>query len=441
MNKTLGKTFWYSIYFGQLLLLIGAWFTNRYDVLGAWGGDAIIAVGALLGLVGGYLLLMQLITMSGANYIERFFGLDRLSRWHHYQGLIGWFLILNHAGLIAFGYSVLLDQPIQEAYFGFVALLPAVILGSIALLILDVVVLTSITIVRKRLKYEYWYFVHLLTYTAIFLALFHQIQNGSEFIAYPWLKAYWLVLYALAFSLILWRRWFYPVYAELRFKLRVHEVVIESDDVTSIYITGENLEKLKYKAGQFGLWMFLQKGFIGSMHHPFSISSAPGEQYLRITVKGIGDFSKQLKALKRGTRVLFSGPYGIFNGETKEQPTRRLFIAGGIGITPIRSILASGVKGGDVLIYATRTASDAVFAKELSEMHNLKLVQIYSDTRSKKAYNGRLDARILKKEVPKLAKREVWLCGPPPMMKAIKKMLVDQGMSKKQTHTEEFRLG
>lgn len=277
-------------------------------------------------------------------------------------------------------------------------------------------------------------------YASVFLALFHQVTNGQNLLSNDALRIYWYALYITAFSLVLWRRWFLPVYLEFKHRFRVQEVVDEGGGVTSVYVTGKNLAQFSYTAGQFNLWQFWQKG-LRTMHHPFTISSAPGDPYLRLSAKAIGDFTAKLGQLKKGSPVLVSGPYGLFT-QVVATKNKRLFIAGGIGITPILSMLKNNVLKDDVLIYAAQTKEDAVFLSELKplEVKGLKIAYVFSKQKTKGAYEGRISKDILKNEVSNIKNRDTWLCGPPPMMNPVEGLLEELSVPKNQVHTEKFRL-
>jgi len=122
-----------------------------------------------------------------------------------------------------------------------------------------------------------------------------------------------------------------------------------------------------------------------------------------------------------------------------------LFIAGGVGITPIRALLESlGPKGKDlILLYSNKSRAEHIFAEELealSKEFGFKIKNIYSDEKVDGAEQGYLDQAMLKRLVPDLVERDVFLCGPPPMMDALKKALTNLGLPKKQFHWERFAL-
>ena len=139
----------------------------------------------------------------------------------------------------------------------------------------------------------------------------------------------------------------------------------EGPGVVSLYLTGHELDRLSVRAGQYFLWRFLTPdGWWRS--HPYSISAAPNGEWLRITVKDLGDGSGDLARVPIGTRVMVEGPYGILTDVKRTKPGV-LLIAGGIGITPLRALLeALPARPGDItLLYRARRPQDVLFRDEL----------------------------------------------------------------------------
>src|SRR5690606_35106491 len=132
----------------------------------------------------------------------------------------------------------------------------------------------------------------------------------------------------------------------------------------SIYIKGEAIEKLHARAGQFFIFRFLSKG-LWWQAHPFSLSYAPHADRIRISAKAVGDFTSSLRSgLSSGIPVVIEGPFGVF-GKDIEKEEAILLIAGGIGITPLRSIFETLENKNVILLYAAKTAEDLVLKKEL----------------------------------------------------------------------------
>src|SRR3989440_224758 len=150
---------------------------------------------------------------------------------------------------------------------------PGMITATVGTALLVVVVVSSIVIVQRRLRYEWWYAVHLAAYAAIALAWFHQIPTGNELVVDHVAADYWRALYLVTLGVLVVFRLGVPFANAFRFRLRVADVVAEGPGVVSLRITGRRLDRLQARAGQFFLWRFLTRGRWWASH-TFSVSEA-----------------------------------------------------------------------------------------------------------------------------------------------------------------------
>jgi predicted ferric reductase len=178
------------------------------------------------------------------------------------------------------------------------------------------VVVASIVVVRRRLPYEAWYGIHLSVYAGIALAYVHQIPTGNEFTANAVQRDYWIALYVAVLAILVVYRVVAPVRASMRHRLRVERVVHEAPGVVSIVLRGRGLDRLAAAGGQFMVWRFLDRSRWWQAH-PFSLSSAPTADRMRITVKAVGTYTRGLAHLAPGTRVLAEGPFGRFTAQAR----------------------------------------------------------------------------------------------------------------------------
>ena len=230
-----------------------------------------------------------------------------------------------------------------------------------------VVVISSLVIVRRRLPYEWWYAVHFTAYAAIALSWFHEIPTGNELTIHPVAADYWRSLFAATLALLVLFRLVQPLARSLVHGLRVEEVVVEAPGVVSLRIGGRGLERLRARAGQFFLWRFLSVPGRWWEAHPFSLSALPDDGgSLRITVKGVGAYSRRLAEVRPGTRVLAEGPFGTFTDAVRRRD-KVLLIAGGIGITPVRTLLEE-IDGDVAVLYRVVRDEDVVFREELDAL-------------------------------------------------------------------------
>jgi len=301
------------------------------------------------------------------------------------------------------------------------------------------VAISSIRAARRKLSYETWYGIHLYAYLAIALGFLHQLFVGTDFIDDPVAVAYWVGLYLVTISLVLVFRVGEPIRRSTRHRLRVSNIVAEAPGVFSIYMTGRDIDQLAVRSGQYFVWRFLTRdGWWRA--HPFSISSAPNGSWLRITIKELGDWSKALQHVTVGTRVFIEGPYGVLTGARRTRP-KVLLLAGGIGITPLRALLeALPAKRGDLtLLYRVRDTSEIVFREELEALARARGAQVhYLVGRRDGPAGDPLDAASLERLVPDVRERDVYLCGPVPMMQRVEESLEQLGLPSRQIHAERF---
>lgn len=183
----------------------------------------------------------------------------------------------------------------------------------------------------------------------------------------------------------------------------------------------------------------------------FTIASSPlQQQYIMITTKIIqSSFKKKLVELVPGEKVKFSGPFGgfVLNEEEKD---RRVFLAGGIGITPFHSMITYAHKKNlsipIVLIVSFSTAEDVFWHKELQEIStknpNIKVVYTVSrPEESNTKWNdevGRISDVLIKKYVQNIFKPLYYIVGPPKMVAAMEDIVRQLGVSNKRIFIENF---
>ena len=400
-------------------------------------GEALTSVARITGLLSAYMALIQVVLLARLPVLDRLVGFDRLTVWHRWNGHATIDLVVAHVFFSIWGYALMdkfsIGKEISTMIWG--GIYPGMIVATVGTAFLLAVVATSYVIVRRRLRYEWWYAVHLLAYAGIALAWFHQIPTGNELVLDTVAADYWRSLFAATLALIVGFRVVVPVVNAFRYRLRVAEVVEEGPGVVSVRITGRRLERLHARAGQFFLWRFLARGRWATAH-PFSLSEAPDGRSLRITVKALGDHTAKLGSLPVGTRVLAEGPFGVFTDSLRRR-SKRLLIAGGIGITPVRALVESSA-GDDVVIYRALRDDELVLRQELEELG----VDAHYVVGDHAAAGGEwlLSPEHLHELVPDLAERDVYVCGPPGMTDFAVRNVRRAGVPRSHIHIERFAL-
>jgi ferredoxin-NADP reductase len=228
------------------------------------------------------------------------------------------------------------------------------------------------------------------------------------------------------------------------YELKIREVIQRNYNTKSVRL--EARPEVAYKAGQF---MCVTLKSEPACKRYLSLSSSPTEKgYIEFTKKLTqSDFSCALDKIKAGDTLKVQYPFGKFTLE--DNPAQKVaFISGGIGITPIRSIAKYVVdknSGADmVLVYANRSVKDIVFKEDFDAMQKtysgLKVAHVLCEAAPDfKCTVGLINAQIIKNEIPDYKIRKFFLCGPPLMVEAMKKMLAEELFTgKEMIITENF---
>jgi ferredoxin-NADP reductase len=226
----------------------------------------------------------------------------------------------------------------------------------------------------------------------------------------------------------------------------VREKIAESSTVSTLKLAPafENLPA--YHSGQFINIYFPE------LNTPegkaYSMSGAPQEEVLAITVKAMGEFSHRLCSLKIGDTVTASLPYGYFYSESEE--TTLVMIAGGIGVAPFRSMICDALAGNLsrklALFYSVRTHEDLVFKKEFDRLQkeNKNFKVFYFVTREKNndplIFSSRISINDILGSGPRknISGREFLICGSIPFVSDIWKGLRAEGVREEMIYTEAF---
>ena len=272
-----------SVIGAGVLGVIALWWSDTPSVHGL--GDWLTNAGRILGLLAGYGVVVLVALMSRLPPLERGIGTDRLARWHAMGGRYVVSIIVAHALLITWGYSVTAHESLTGETSTLLTSYPDVLMATVAGFLFLGIGLVSARAARRRVSYDTWYHLHLYTYLAIALAFSHQFADGASFISSLKARFVWSLLYASVAALLLWYRVISPLRSAARHRFHVIALRRESADVVSVYIGGQHLDELQADPGQFFRWRFLTRGMWWSSH-PYSLSAAPRPDVMRITVQG-----------------------------------------------------------------------------------------------------------------------------------------------------------
>jgi predicted ferric reductase len=402
--------------------------------LKAPGGLTIFA-GRISGLVGTYLMLVMVLLIARIPAVERAVGQDRLLLWHRQLGQWPIYLLVAHALLITIGYSQQARTGALHQLWILIDTYPDVLMAVVALALIVLAGVTSIRAARRRMRYETWWSIHLYMYLALALSFSHQIANGAAFVGHPLTRAVWAILWSATAGTVLVFRLLMPLGRSVWHGLRVVAVQEEGPGVVSIVCSGRRVDRLGIAGGQFFQWRFLTKGMWWQAH-PYSLSAMPQGPYLRVTVKALGDHSAQLGRMKAGTRIAIEGPYGAF---TKHSSWGRkvLLVGAGVGVTPVRALLEDFDANSDVVV-VTRASSteELLFQGEIRSLVSESGWQLHELVGSRREHP--LDARHLRRMVPDIRSRDVYVCGPEQLADSVSSACRTLGVPEERLHHEQF---
>jgi predicted ferric reductase len=281
-------------------------------------------------------------------------------------------------------------------------------------------------------SYDQWRNIH--RYIGIFyvIAFFHSITINalSALIAFTYVQTIFLVGLACYLYTEIFSRFF-----KKSLSYSVSGVRHLNGNTTEVTLTPKK-DRLTHQPGQF-LFVRFPGDKVLNESHPFTISSAPGEDAIRLTIKASGDFTRYLfHNLRPGMDATLEGAHGLFQHRFGGQ--KQTWVAGGIGITPFLSFMRHGNIGCDVDFYYTvRTREEALFLDEIDaaakQNPNFRPFVRYS------IENGSLTAdEIVKNSDGNFRERHVYMCGPYGMMKAFDEKFKAHGLSADNIHFEEF---
>lgn len=214
-------------------------------------------------------------------------------------------------------------------------------------------------------------------------------------------------------------------------------------------------KRINFIPGQYCLVSFIDKKKFESDPRPFTFTNSPTEEgdFIELTIKKMGEFTTTLHNLKKGAKLKIDGPYGEalnFNNSIKDDI---VFLAGGSGITPfisaIRYAIAKNLPNKMFLFFSNRTERDIIYEKELKrinkETNNIKIIHTLTNgwPEDWDGETGRINREMIEKYVknPKEKLLLWYICGPPPMVEAMKNILVEEmGIPKDRLRVEAWQL-
>jgi predicted ferric reductase len=306
-------------------------------------------------------------------------------------------------------------------------------------------VVTALWRAKWNIRYETWHLWHiLLAVVAIAAGLAHMV-GWSFYLADPWKRALWIGLTIFWIGLLLYVRIVKPLFM-LRRPYRVSEVRKERGDTSTLVMHPDGHPGFRFSPGQFG-WLTVWGSPFKITGHPFSFSSSAEvtDGRVEMSIRNLGDFTSAIYKVPVGERVYLDGPYGAFTiGNPADM---HVLIAGGVGITPMMSMIRTLADRNDtrpaILLYGSRDWESITFREELEALKtrlNLTVVHVLANPAAGwTGEQGFITADVFKRHLPPpYANHEYFICGPNVMMDAIEKALGEMDVPLSKYHSERY---
>lgn len=428
--------FWVSVYLGLVLApLLILMFGEVPPGSGFWWDFSMA-----LGFTGLAMMGIQFLLTARFRHVSAPFGIDIIYFFHRYLALMAVALIFLHFLILRINNAEALGpiNPLQAPWY--------MSAGRVSLLLFALIIITSLWRKPLHIHYDEWRMLHIgLAVFAFLLALGH-IEGVGYYIDAPAKRWLWTSYTLFWLLLIVYLRLFKPWRMHNR-PYRVAELRRERGNSWTLALEPDGHEGMCFKPGQFA-WLTLRESPWHVKEHPFSFSSsAIHPDRLEFTIKELGDFTRTIKQTQVGEIAYLDGPYGVFSVDRYPDAAGFVFIAGGVGVAPIISMLRTLADRHEHrplwLIYGNRRWENVIFREELDALQvrlDLRLVHVLKEPPDEwKGASGVITPELLHEVLPReMQKFEFFLCGPRPMGDAVQQGLHSLQVPLAQIHFELF---
>lgn len=427
-----------------VLLVLGAasipFFFESASIKYKLGLDkTFLRVGKVLGMIAGFILLLQMLMAARFKILDRIFSLNGLLSIHRVNAVTIAVLTLLHPLFVFAPEDIGAIQLNIDSW--------PEILGGTLLLLIWFLLSTGIWRQFLDLSFKRWWLIHRFGTLALIGLLFvHVLFVSDTFRAgLPRLIIFvFIVLYAFVFASAKLRR-----FLTQQASFTVSRVFKAGKDAYGVTLEKRKGNVPDYFPGQFAFLKFISK-HISAEEHPFTISSTPTRPLnLQFTIRCSGDWTGGISRLRSGDRAVIEGPYGLFSHLARPWYREWIMIAGGIGITPMLSMLRymtdQNEKRPVTLIWSNRTSEDVVYLPEFEAFQKsliaFRLFHVFTRDPDARLKRNRLEKSSLERMLRNCSRQSgIFLCGPPKMMHDIRHALIELGFPRSAIHTENFRL-
>jgi predicted ferric reductase len=439
MDQRMVRTAWLSV-FGLIVVAPSLMWLVMAPNEPLW--DHLSVVTGLLALSA---LVSAAVLPSRLRSLNRAFGIESVIDIHRFLGVVTATLVFVHLA------CVVAANPANVALLNFETA-PArarAAVGATAAL----AALVALVAVKGRtgLRYELWRWLHVALAVAVITLSALHVWWLDHLVAMPATGTVFGLLAAIVIG-IFGYRWAWRPLFDTSTEFLVREVRRENSTVSTLVLEprrqrhGPPVNSWAFAPGQFA-WIRLDRS-VTAEEHPFTIASSAHMDTTEFTIRHAGDFTRALRRLPPGSPVWVDGPHGAFTNDVGAG-AGFVMIAGGVGITPMMSMLRTAAHRGDPrpyrLVVVASSPEDLLFRDELAELRfHLDLVVTEVLRRPHDGwdgYTGDIGAGLLSMVLPQGQHPDdldFFVCGPPALVTDALSALDTLGVAPARVHTEQF---
>lgn len=423
------------------------WFLATPEVTGS--GVRKVSLWSNLSVVTGLLATSAMVCVvvlpSRIRSLNRAFGIENVIDLHRFLGIVTSALVLLHLA------CVVAADPTNTSLLNFWEAPGRAQNATLATLGLVAIVVLAVCRRKFELSYEFWRTSHIVLSVGILFTSAMHVVLLNQLLADP---VFAMVLTALAFAVVLvfGYRWIWRNIYDQSTEFLVREVRLENDTVATLVLEPRQRAdgtstSWAFNPGQFA-WIRLDRSATGQ-EHPFTIASSAHDDTTQFTIRGAGDFTRRIRRLRPGQPVWVDGPHGAFTSDLTDASAGLVLMAGGVGVTPMLSMVRTAAHRGDPrpyrLVVVASAPEDLFFREELAMLRryiDLEVTEVLR--RPAPGWSGPIggiNAELLDLVIGDLSapqELEYFICGPPAMVADAMKVLDDMLVPAERVHTEQF---
>lgn len=398
--------------------------------------------GIALGFIGLAMMGVQFALTARFRWIAGKIGMDSMLHFHRQAGIIGFVFVMAH--------PIVLIANNQRALAFFDPSVNFMRAAALSFAVIALLLIVGLSVWRKTLHipYQWWRLSHgLLAALVVLIGLAHTLMV-DRYVSVMWKQGLWIAIIGVSVFLLIQMRILKPLAASRR-TWRVDQVRKEVDRVWTLTLLPVDHDGLRFRAGQC-VWLTVGASPWTLESHPFTISSSAEQpQRIEITIKELGDWTKDIGQTQVGESAFMEGPYGAFM-LPDDADANLVMIAGGIGVTPFMSMLRTMRDCGDqrrvVLLYAGASLDRLTFREELANLEQqlrLTVVHVLEDPPDDwQGEQGFITPEMLKRQTSESEspRTHYYVCGPEPMMDAVESALLKTGVPMDRVNSERFEI-